>query len=128
MGAVDALVDKGLTVKQIAELYGCSVYKISTTKSRKPQGWREDGENRNPISSEELDQARRVSIGTKIWVCNLRKERRGDGPGNEPAWGEQEESRIVKKFPHLVLLENGLTADYAEVAMQLRKKGETACL
>lgn len=38
---VDALVDKGLTVKQNAEIYRCSVNTIATIKSRKPQGWRE---------------------------------------------------------------------------------------
>lgn len=130
--SVDALAEKGLTVKQIAKLYGCSVNKIATMKSRKMQGWREDGVLRNPIWPDEIGRARRVPVGTKIRVCNHRKERKGNRPENVPAWGALEESRIVRKFPHVVLLENGMSVDYAEIAMQMREKqqaeGGKGCL
>lgn len=117
---VDALAKKGLTVKQIADIYQCSVNKIATLKSRKPQGWREDGISRNPISPDELEQARRVPIGTLITVFNLRKAK----PGDEMSWGVLEESRIVRKFPHVVLLENGITVDYADIALRIRSGQE----
>ncbi len=122
--AVDSLVEKGLTVKQIAELYQCSVNKIATTKSRKPQGWREDGEFRNPISPYELELAKQVPVGTKIEIHNLRKAK----PGDELSWGVWEESQVVKKYPHIVLLANGMTVDYAEVAMQMRERRGAVCL
>jgi len=121
---IDALVDKGFTVKQIAEIYQCSVNTIATIKSRKPQGWREDGEFRNPIKPEEIEAARQVPEGTRIEVDNLRKAKPGDGM----SWGVREEGQIVKKYPHIVLLANGMTVDYAEVAMQMREEKEAACL
>ena len=68
--SVDALYAKGLSIKQIAGLYGCSKSRIATLKSRKPQGWRADGEYRNPIREGELSEARQVPIGTPVRVMN----------------------------------------------------------
>lgn len=120
--AVDALVEKGLTVRQIANLYQCSMYRIAKIKSRKPHGWREDNEFRNPISPYELEMARRMPIGTRITVHNLHKEQPGEGI----SWGVREESRIVKKYPHIAVLDNGMSVDYAEIAMQMRAVRNTA--
>lgn len=115
---IDALVKKGLTINQIADIYQCSVNKIATIKSRKHQGWRDDGVLRNPISQDEIEQARRIPLGTTITVLNMRKIK----PGYDMSWGVMEGSKIAKKFPHVVLLENGMTVDYAEIALRIRSR------
>lgn len=115
---IDDLVKKGLTIKQIADIYQCSVNKIATIKSRKPQGWRDDGVIRNPISQDEIEKARRIPVGTTITVLNMRKIK----PGYDMSWGVMEESQIVRKFPHFVILENGITVDYADIVLWIRSR------
>lgn len=115
---IDALVKKGLTIKQIAYMYQCSVNKIAKIKSRKPQGWRDDGVFRNPISQDEINQARRIPVGTMITVLNMRKIKSGD----DMSWGVMEESQIVRKFPHFVILDNGMTVDYTDIALWIRNR------
>lgn len=123
-GSVDALIDKGLTVGQIAEIYGCSKSHIAMLKSRKPQGWRADGEYRNPIRERELSEAGKVPIGTLIRVLNpWKKNSREDF-----SWGIYEYARVVKKYPHIAILDNGMSVDYAEIAMQMRERSEEQCM
>lgn len=123
-GSVDALIDKGLTVGQIAEIYGCSKSHIAMLKSRKPQGWRADGEYRNPIRERELSEAGKVPIGTLIRVLNpWKKNNREDF-----SWGIWEYARVAHKYPHIVVLDNGMSVDYAEIAMQMRERSEEQCM
>lgn len=123
-GSVDALIDKGLTVEQIAEAYGCSKSRIATLKSRKPQGWRADGEYRNPIRERELSEARQVPIGTLIRVLNpWKKNSREDF-----SWGIEEYAKVAHKYPHIVVLDNGVSVDYAEIAMQMRERSGEQCM
>lgn len=115
---IDALIAKGMTVKQVAEVYQCSEFKIARLKGRKPQGWRADKEYRNPIREGEIAEAKKVSIGTPIMVFNQWKKNKRD----DFSWGVWEESRVAMKFGHIALLENGMSVDYAEIAMQMREK------
>ena len=116
---VDSMLKQGYTTKQLAEMFGCSVNKINQTKSR-------SGEIRseivlsqnNPIRKRELNQIRKnCRIGDKVRVYNPRRCTRNT---NREWFGIMETVRIVAKFPYIVLLENGMTVDYAEIAMQRR--------
>lgn len=123
-GSVDALIDKGLTVEQIAEVYGCSKNRIATLKSRKPQGWRADNEYRNPIRERELSEAKKVPIGTPVRVMNpWKKNSQEDFP-----WGIEEYARVAHKYPHIAVLDNGMSVDYAEIAMQMRERSGEQCM
>ena len=115
---IDALIAKGMTVKQVAEVYQCSENTVARMKSRKPQGWRADKEYRNPIREGELLEAKKVPVGTPIMAFNQWKKNKRD----DFSWGVWEESRIAMKFGHIALLENGMSVDYAEIAMQMREK------
>ena len=122
--SVDALYAKGLSIKQIAGLYGCSKSRIATLKSRKPQGWRADGEYRNPIREGELSEARQVPIGTPVRVMNpWKKNSREDF-----SWGIWEHARVAHKYPHIAVLDNGMSVDYAEIAMQMRERSGKLCM
>ena len=116
--AVDRLVAEGHTIKQIAALYHCSEWKVAKAKSKEGQFWRESSEGRHPIWPEEIREAKKnCKIGDLIYVFNPWKS--GKTEGGE--WfGVIEQSRIKAKFPHIVLLENGRSVDYAEIAMQRR--------
>lgn len=116
---VDSMLKQGYTTKQLAEMFGCSVNKINQTKSR-------SGEIRseivlsgnNPIRKRELNQIKKnCRIGDKVRVYNPRRCTRNT---NGEWFGIMETVRIVAKFPYIVLLENGMTVDYAEIAMQRR--------
>lgn len=122
--SVDALYAKGLSIKQIAGLYGCSKSRIATLKSRKPQGWRADGEYRNPIREGELSEARQVPIGTLIRVLNPRKKNSRE----DFSWGIWEHARVAHKYPHIAVLDNGMSVDYAEIAMQMRERSGKQCM
>ena len=67
-----------------------------------------------PVTEKEwLDARLNCKVGDTIRVFNhWREEVKGKG-----RW---EKSRIKKKFSFIVLLENGRSVDYAEVAMQRR--------
>ncbi len=75
-----------------------------------------------PITAEELMEAKKkCRIGDRVkvfndWRTNLKKTQR-----SLEKYGRLEESRIVRKFSHTVLLENGRYVDYVEIAMQRRK-------
>lgn len=72
----------------------------------------------NPIRKKELNQIRKnCRIGDKVRVYNPRRCTRNT---NGDWFGIMETVRIVAKFPYIVLLENGMTVDYAEIAMQRR--------
>lgn len=116
---VDSMLRQGYTAEQLAKMFGCSVSKINQTKSR-------SGEIRseivfsgnNPIRKRELNQIRKnCRIGDKVRVYNPRRCTRNT---NGDWFGAMETVRIVAKFPYIVLLENGMTVDYAEIAMQRR--------
>lgn len=116
---VDSMLKQGYTTKQLAEMFGCSVNKINQTKSR-------SGEIRseivlsgnNPIRKRELNQIKKnCRIGDKVRAYNPRRCTRNT---NGEWFGIMETVRIVAKFPYIVLLENGMTVDYAEIAMQRR--------
>lgn len=121
--SVDALYAKGLSIKQIAELYGCSKSRIATLKSKNSHGiWCGDRVTMNPVKPIEIKAAKQVKAGHLIQVLNLHKMREGGGIN----WGVLEWARVVKKYPHIVVLDNGMSVDYAEIAMQMRAAREEA--
>lgn len=73
-----------------------------------------------PVRKEEWMAAHRnCRVGDTLkafnhWRADLREQYTKAG------YGKWEKSKIKKKFPFLVLLENGRTVDYAEVALQRR--------
>lgn len=75
-----------------------------------------------PITAEELmDAKKNCRIGDKVrifndWRTNLKNTQR-----SLKHYGRWEESKIVRKFVHTVLLENGRYVDYVEIAIQRRK-------
>lgn len=72
-----------------------------------------------PITAEELTKVKKhCRIGDKVRVFN---DWRINPKRNLEKYGRWEESRIVRKFSHTVLLENGRYVDYVEIAMQRRK-------
>lgn len=73
----------------------------------------------SPVTADEIAEAReKCKVGDKIKVFN---PWRADFKRNTESYGRLEESKIAKKFKHIVKLENGRCVDYAEVAMQRRK-------
>lgn len=71
-----------------------------------------------PITAEEITEARmKCQIGDKVRVFN---PRRVNLKKDTESYGQMEESRIAKKFRHIVQLENGVCIDYTEIAMQRR--------
>lgn len=75
-----------------------------------------------PISEKELMDARRnCKVGDSIQVFNHWRYDLREKQGKEGT-GQYEKSRIKQKFNFIVLLENGRAVDYAEIAMQRRKK------
>lgn len=116
---VDSMLNQGYTAKQLAEIFGCSENKIYRTKSRSTP-IRDELLilHNNPIRKKELHQIRKnCRIGDKVKVYNPRRCTRNT---NGDWFGVTETARIVAKFPYIVLLENGMTVDYVEIAMQRR--------
>ncbi len=86
--------------------------------------WRADGEYRNPIREGELSEARQVPIGTPVRVMNpWKKNSREDF-----SWGIWEHARVAHKYPHIAVLDNGMSVDYAEIAMQMRERSGKQCM
>ena len=75
-----------------------------------------------PITEEELKEVKKnCRIGDKVrvfndWRTNLKKTQR-----SVERYGRWEESKIIRKFSHVALLENGRYVDYVEIAIQRRK-------
>lgn len=89
-----------------------------TAKYKRPNVSRID-DFKCPIRKAELNQARKVRIGTKIKVFNHNKSKDSD---TEVSFGEWEMCWIVEKYSHIVRLSNGMCVDYAEIAMQRRER------
>ncbi|MCI8950053.1 MAG: hypothetical protein HFG49_08430 [Lachnospiraceae bacterium] len=115
---IDILVEKGMTIKQIALLYQCSESYIARTKSRKGVNWVQEANYKNPIRPEEIRQAKQVPVGEMVRICNHWKRNADDAL----SYGVWEEHRIVRKLPHIVILDNGMSVDYVEIAMQMRER------
>ena len=114
---IDDMHDAGMNIAQIADHFQCSTATIARKKSRiRHRGSRSD-EYLEPITAEEIERAKRIKIGDTVTVVN----RYGIRPGDEMAWGATERHKVAKKFRHIVLLDNGASVDYAEVAMQARR-------
>lgn len=117
---IEALQKKGLTLKQIGGIYGYTSNQISNFKQRgKDRSKPPDVIWKIPVSKEEWERARmecRVGDSVRVfnhWRADLSAER----------WsGKVEISKIKQKFPYIVLLENGRTVDYAEIARQRREE------
>ena len=61
--------------------------------------------------------AKRIKVGDPVMVMNRYKMR----PGDEMSLGVVEQHKVAGKFPHIVLLDNGMSVDSAEIAMQARR-------
>ena len=73
-----------------------------------------------PVTEKEwLDARLNCKVGDTIRVFNHWREE-VNGKQGKAGRGRWEKSRIKKKFSFIVLLENGRSVDYAEVAMQRR--------
>lgn len=119
--AVDSLLEQRYTIKEVAAIFGCSEYDITKIKSRS-SAIKNDiyyDQLKSPITPHELREVKKsCRIGDKVRVLNpCRCVRRPNGDW----FGTIETARIIRKFPHIVLLDNGLTVDYAEIAMQKRR-------
>lgn len=116
---VDAMLKDGFSIRQIAKTYGwstSSIHRIHDAKDRVEMQREQQSYGKMPITKEERTEARRkCRIGDKLMVFNHWKSKK-----KEIGYGVWEISRIKKKFRYIVLLENGRTIDYAEVARQRR--------
>lgn len=116
---VDALLAEGFSTRQIAQAYGwsaSSIIRIHHAKDRLELQKEQRTDWKMPITEEERMEARRkCRIGDKLMVFNHWKSKK-----KEIGYGVWEISRIKHKFRYIVLLENGRTVDYAEVARQRR--------
>lgn len=113
---IDDMFDRGMTLAQIAAHFGCDKSHISKMRSKISRGVEKDY-SQDAITAEEIERAKRIEIGDTVTVANRFKMRSGD----EMAWGVTERHKVVGKFRHIVLLDNGASVDYAEVAMQARR-------
>ena len=113
---IDDMFDGGMTLAQIADYFGCDKSRISKMRSKISRGVEKDY-SQDAITAEEIERAKRIEIGDTVTVANRFKMRSGD----EMAWGVTERHKVVGKFRHIVLLDNGASVDYAEVAMQARR-------
>lgn len=122
-GSVDALYAKGLSIKQIADLYGCSRSYIAAVKGKHSHGiWYGDRVTMDPVKPIEIKAARQVKAGHMVKVLNLHKMREGEGI----QWGVYEWAGVVRKYPYIAVLDNGMSVDYAEIALQMRAAREEA--
>lgn len=113
---IDDMLDGGMTLAQIADYFGCDKSRISKMRSKISRGVEKDY-SQDAITAEEIERAKKIRIGDTVTVVNRFKMRSGD----EMAWGVTEKHKVVRKFRHIVLLDNGASVDYAEVAMQARR-------
>ena len=113
---IDDMFDGGMTLAQIADYFGCDKSRISKMRSKISRGVEKDY-SQDAITAEEIERAKRIEIGDTVTVANRFKMRSGD----EMAWGVTERHKVVGKFRNIVLLDNGASVDYAEVAMQARR-------
>ena len=114
---IDDMHDAGMTIAQIADHFQCSTATIARKKSRIRRGVSRSDEYLEPITAEELERAKRIKIGDPVMVMNRYKMR----PGDEMSLGVVEQHKVAGMFPHIVLLDNGMSVDYAEIAMQARR-------
>lgn len=114
---VDAMLESGLSIRQIAKTYGWSTSTIHRIQQKKDVQKKQQTDWKVPITKEERIEARKkCRIGDRITVYNYWKWNK-----YKSGYGRWETSRIKKKFRYIVLLENGRAVDYAEVAWQRRK-------
>lgn len=111
---VKSLMEKGLNDKQIAEIYGCSVFTVMQRRGR----LKNYGEEKRPITKDELAMIRQeCKPGDIVTVKDYRKL---DDQVDTLKCGRVVKTRIAKKYRHLVTLENGLSLTYVELAMKRR--------
>ncbi|MDO5391004.1 MAG: hypothetical protein Q4F24_07970 [Eubacteriales bacterium] len=111
---VDALLMQGLSIRQTAVALGCSTDTVNRKKSVDTRCGRtgliehSDSALRNPICPQEYEFVKKnCKIGDFVTVRNRRKM---DMNSETMSFGQIESSRIIKKLPHIVLLENGVLA------------------
>lgn len=114
---VDAMRDSGMTNAQIADHFGCSKAYIAKMRKKVNRGVETKDLTQDAITAEELERARRIKIGDAVTIVNRFRMK----PGDEMSWGVVEQHKVMEKFPYVVLLDNGMSVDYAEVAMQMRR-------
>lgn len=116
---VDAMLKAGFSIRQIAKAYGwsiSSIHRIHNANDRLEMQKEQRADWKMPITKEERIEARKkCRIGDELMVFNHWKSKK-----KEIGYGVWETSRIKKKFRYIVVLENGRTVDYAEVARQRR--------
>ena len=120
---VDAMLKDGFSIGQIAKTYGwstSSIRRIHQSKDRLERQREQRTSWKMPITKEERMEAKKTcQIGDKLLVFNHWKSKNKE---KEISYGVWEISRIKRKFRYLVLLENGRTVDYAEIARQRREE------
>ena len=113
---VNRLKDQGMTYAGIAEKLGLTYTEVQNlaAKDRKPKV-RYTGGKYPDITPEFLaDYKRDLKIGKRVTVKNYlyEVERGGDNKTRKKMWVK---ARIVAKYPHIVLLDNGHSVTYQEL-------------
>ena len=113
---VNRLKDQGMTYSGIAEKLGLTYTEVQNlaVKNRKPKEKYSVGKYPD-ITLEFLDDYKRnLKIGKKVTVKNhlYEVERGGDNKTRKKMWVK---AKIVAKYPHMVLLDNGHCVTYQEL-------------